>query len=82
LIRQNGCNGIRFYLAKRPGLPKRRGYTLVIVGTKADPNDIYKDLNGNVDDTNGGYYEEIDPCPNNCGSTVTNPTPLSNKLKK
>ena len=69
LLITNHCNGIRLYLAKHPNTDKRTGYTLVIVGTKQSTG-AFKDLNGNDDDPTS-YFEEIDPCPTNCGSTGT-----------
>lgn len=80
LITKNKCNGIRFYLAKHNDAGKRT-YTMVLVGTKkAAANAQFKDSNGNDDDPDSGIFENIDPCPNNCGNlTITTPMLLKKK---
>lgn len=59
-------NGIRIYFAQKdPTL--RRTYNLVFVATKHFYGKPKLDPNGN--DDFGGYFDYVDPCPNNCGST-------------
>jgi hypothetical protein len=74
IISQDGCNGIRVYIAKHDSLTntKKRIYTLIFVGTaKNGTNGIKGNLSSsrnpdtNVDLTNI-IYEHVDPCPTNC----------------
>ncbi len=53
ILNQEGCVGIRIYYA----LDERAAKQLIIVGTKADENDLY----------NGLLAERSIPCPPLCG---------------
>jgi len=62
LINNKKADGIRLLFAKHTGA-KNKAYTLVIYGTKK----LNKTLSDDNDPTMG-VYENIDPCPNNCGN--------------
>jgi hypothetical protein len=67
------CNGIRMYLAKKTGLPKRN-YCTLFVGTHG-----YEGPGGNPEDF-GTFYDYVDPCPTNCGSSIEETA--AKKMKK
>lgn len=63
----SSANGLRIYFAQKNSNETRK-YNLVFVGTKPDTGSTTKkDPNGN--DDFGTYYDYVDPCPKNCGTT-------------
>jgi|GEM_PF-1801105 hypothetical protein len=67
ILDQEGCNGIRIYfgLHHKNIYGAKKMYTLILIGTRQDP-----ERNGrNLDLEGDEIYEYVDPCPDNCDDT-------------